>query len=211
MNLEKVLMGENEMVLRKIVTVVEENKMEVGRKLEKPARKGAAAAVLVNPFASKYVEDLSLLFDYGERLGGILVNEALKALNVPVGEAKERIEGYGKGAIVGIDGEIEHPHAITHPKFGAPVRKALGGVDYCKAIIPSTIKMGVMGTAIDIPLVYKRALWVVSHFDTFTLALPDAPRPDEIMVALVLTESGRPLARTAGLQKKDVQSLDGLK
>lgn len=199
------------MVIRKIVTIVEDTLMEADRKLERPARKGAAIAVIKNPFAGRYVEDLSLLFDYGERLGGLLVEEALKALNVKPNEAKERIEGYGKGAVVGIDGEVEHPHAITHPRFGAPVRKALGGADYCKAIIPSTIKIGEMGTSIDVPIVFKRAIWVVSHFDTMTVSLPDAPKPDEILVALVLTDSGRPLSRTAGLQKREVQGLDGLK
>lgn len=204
-------MSVQDMVVRKIVTVIEETLMEADKKLERPARKGAAIAVIKNPFAGRYVEDLSLLFDYGERLGGLLVEEALKALNVNPNEAKERIDGYGKGAIVGIDGEIEHPHAITHPRFGAPVRRALGGVDYCKAIIPSTIKMGAMGTGIDVPIVFKRAIWVVSHFDTMTVSLPDAPKPNEILVALVLTDSGRPLSRTAGLQKREVQGLDGLK
>jgi hypothetical protein len=199
------------MVIRKIVTVMEETLMEADRKLERPARKCAAIAVIKNPFAGRYVEDLSLLFDYGERLGGLLVEEALKALTIKPDEAKERIDGYGKGAIVGMDGEVEHPHAITHPRFGAPVRRALGGVDYCKAIIPSTIKMGTMGTDIDVPIVFKRAIWVVSHFDTMTVSLPDAPKPDEILVALVLTDSARPLSRTAGLQKKEVQGLDGLK
>jgi hypothetical protein len=204
-------MNVQDMVVRKIVTIMEETLTEADIKFERPTRKAAAIAVIRNPFAGRYVEDLSLLFDYGERLGGLLVEEALKALNVKPDEAKERIEGYGKGAIVGIDGEVEHPHAITHPRFGAPVRRALGGVDYCKAIIPSTIKMGVMGTNIDVPIVFKRAIWVVSNFDTMTVSLPDAPKPDEILVALVLTDSGRPLSRTSGLQKREVQGLDGLK
>jgi hypothetical protein len=204
-------MTEFDMEIRKLVTVVEETHSEGGKKLNGSFRKGAAIAVIKNPYAARYVEDLSLLFEYGERLGGVLVGKALEALGVGTEEAKEKIESYGKGAIVGVDGELEHPHAITHPRFGAPIRKALGGVDYCKAIIPSTIKMGPMGTTIDVPIVYKRALWVVSHFDTMTVSLPDAPRPDEILVALVLTDSGRPLARTAGLQKSEVKGLDGLR
>ncbi|MEM4203097.1 MAG: amino acid synthesis family protein [Candidatus Methanomethylicaceae archaeon] len=200
-----------EMVIRKILTVVEETITEENMRLEKPVKKAAALAVIKNPFAGRYVQDLSLLFDYGEKLGDLLVHRALKALGIAPEEAKEKVEGYGKGAIVGLAGEIEHPHAILHPKFGAPVRMALGGVDFCKAIIPSTVKMGPAGVSIDMPIVYKRAIWVVSHFDTMTISVPDAPMPDEIVVALALTESGRPLARTAGLQKSEVKGLDGLR
>lgn len=200
-----------EMVVRKIFAVLEEINIEQGVKLGKPMRKVAAIAVIKNPFAGRYVQDISLLFDYSEKLGELLVHTALKALGITPEEAKEMVEGYGKGAIVGLAGEIEHPHAILHPKFGAPVRRALGGVDYCKAIIPSTAKMGAMGTSIDMPIVYKRAIWVVSHFDTMTISVPDAPMPDEIVVALALTLSGRPLARTAGFQKSEVKGLDGLK
>ena len=199
------------MVVRKLVSLVEETQTEAGQRIGTKARKGAALAVIVNPFAGRYEEDLSLLYAYGEELGGLLVEVALRALGFGPAEAKDRVEGYGKGAIVGLDGEIEHPHAITHPRFGAPVRRALGGVDYCKAIIPSTIKMGTLGTSIDVPIVNKRALWVVSNFDTMTLCQPDAPKPDEILVALVLTDSGRPLARTAGLSKSEVKGQDGLR
>lgn len=200
-----------EFSVRKVLTVVEETLFEGEKKLEQPARKGAAIAVIRNPYAGKYVEDLSPFFDFGEQLAGVLVSEALKALGVSQEGAKERVEGYGKGAIVGTAGEIEHPHAIIHPKFGAPVRRALGGVDYCKAIIPSTCKMGGPGAQIDLPIVFKRAIWVVSHFDTMTISVPDAPKEDEIVVALALTTSGRPLARTAGWQMSQVIGLDGNK
>lgn len=201
----------NEMVIRKVVSILEETSMEAGKRLQKPVRKCAAIAVIENPYAGRYFESLELFFDYGEKLGALLVSRALKTLGTTSEEAKERVEGYGKGAVVGLEGEMEHPHAITHPRFGAPVRGALGGVDYCKAIIPSTIKMGAAGTQVDIPIVNKRALWVVSHFDTMTVGIPDAPLPNEIMVALVLTESGRPLERTAGLKKEKIQGLDGLR
>jgi len=200
-----------ELIVQKILTVVEETRFEADKKLEKPARKAAAIAVIKNPFVGRYVDDLRLLYDYGEKLGDLLVHAALGALGITPEEAKERIEGYGKGSIVGTDGELEHPHAILHPKFGAPVRRALGGVDYCKAIIPSTAKMGPAGASIDMPIVYKRAIWVVSHFDTMTVSVPDAPKPNEIVVALAITDSGRPLARTAGFQKHEVKGLDGLK
>ncbi len=195
--------------IRKILTIVEETHVEANKVLERPIRKAAAIATVNNPFAGRYVEDLSPLYDLGEQLAELLVKEALDALGIKPEEAKEKVEGYGKGAIVGMGGEIEHPHAVLHPKFGAPVRRALGGVDYCKAIIPSTCKRGGPGTQIDLPIVFKRAVWVVSHFDTMTIGVPDAPQDDEMVVALVLTESGRPLARTAGLQKSQVIGLDG--
>jgi hypothetical protein len=195
--------------VRKILTIVEETHVEENRALERPTRKAAAVVVVKNPFAGRYVEDLSPLYDLGEQLAGLLVTKALGALGIKPEEAKEKVEGYGKGAIVGTEGEMEHPHAILHPKFGAPVRRALGGVNYCKAIIPSTCKRGGPGTQIDMPIVFKREVWVVSHFDTMTVSVPDAPQDDEIVVALALTESGRPLARTAGLQKNQVVGLDG--
>jgi hypothetical protein len=201
----------DEMVIRKVTSILEETCMDAGKRLGKPSRKCATIAVIENPYSGRYVEDLSLLYSFGERLGNLLVARALKTLGMTNEEAREGVEGYGKGAVVGLEGEMEHPHAITHPKFGAPVRSALGGVDYCKAIIPSTIKMGTVGTQIDVPIVHKRALWVVSHFDTMTVSLPDAPLPNEIMVALVLTDSGRALERTAGLKKADVKGMDGLR
>jgi hypothetical protein len=190
---------------------VEETRVEADMTLDKPSRKCAALAVIENPLVGEFSENLSVLYDYGERLGGLLVEMALRALNVSLGDAKEKIESYGKGAVVGAEGELEQAHAILHPKFGAPVRKALGGIEYCKAIIPSTCKIGVLGTGIDVPLFYKRAIWVVSNFDTMTVVQPDAPKPNEIVIALVLTDSGRPLARTAGLRKAEVQGLDGLR
>jgi len=201
----------SEMAVRKVVSILEETSMEAGKRLQKPVRKCAAVAIIENPYAGRYFEDLELLFSYGEKLGAFLVARALQGLGITSEEAKERVEGYGKGAVVGLEGETEHPHAITHPRFGAPVRGALGGVDYCRAIIPSTIKMGSPGTQVDVPIVNKRALWVVSSFDTMTVSVPDAPLPNEILVALVLTESGRPLERTAGLKKADIKGLDGLR
>lgn len=197
--------------IRKIVTIVEETRSEADKNLANPVRRAAAIMVLKNPYAGKFVEDLSLFFNWGELISQTLVTKALETLRVALDDAKERIESYGKGAIVGTDGEIEHTHAILHPKFGAPVRKALGGVDYCRAIIPSTAKIGPPGTTIDIPIIFKRAIWVVSHFDTMTVSIPDAPARDEMLVALVISDSGRPFARSAGWQKSQVVGLDGNK
>ncbi|RLI30112.1 MAG: amino acid synthesis family protein [Candidatus Hecatellales archaeon] len=199
------------MEIRKLVVTVEETRMEAGKKLEKPVRKAAAIAVIKNPFAGRYVEDLSILYDYGEKLADILTRKALEALNITPEEAKEKIDNYGKGAIIGMDGELEHGHAILHPKLGKPLRELLGGVDYCKAIIPSAAKMGGPGTALDVPLHYKRAAFVRSHYDAMEVRVPDAPKPDEILVAIVLTDSGRPLPRIGGLKKEEVKGLDGLR
>lgn len=192
------------MEVRKFVTVVEETLMEGGREVKPPTRKAAALAVIKNPFAGKYVESLEELADIGEELGAILGKRAVEALGRPA----ERTESYGKAAIVGTDGELEHAGAILHPKLGRPFREAVGGG---KAIIPSAKKMGGPGTEIDIPLHYKDAAFVRSHFDAMTVRLSDAPKPDEIVVALAVTDSGRPHPRIGGLKKEEAKKEDGLR
>jgi hypothetical protein len=200
-------MGEIEPEIRKLVTTIEEVRIEMGKKLKRPVRKAAAIAVIRNPFAGRYVEDLSPLYDFGEKLGRMLAEKALKAL----GAKPEDIDSYGKGTIVGTSGELEHGHAILHPKLGRPFRQVLGGADYCKAIIPSATKMGGPGTPLDVPLHYKRAAFVRSHYDAMEVRVADAPKNDEILVALAITDGGRPLARIGGLQKEEVKGLDGLR
>lgn len=192
------------MEIRKLVTIVEETTMEMGKKLASPTRKAAAVAVIKNPFAGKYQEDLEQLIDIGEELGGLLAPRARDALGIKPEEA----ESYGKGAIAGVDGEIEHAAAILHPKLGTPFRKALGGG---KALIPSANKIGTAGTPLDVPLGYKDAAFVRSHFDAMEISITDAPRPDEIVVALVVTDSGRPLPRIGGLKKEEAKKEDGLR
>lgn len=192
------------MKIRKIVTVVEDIRSEMGQPLKVSAKKVAAMAVIENPFAGRYQDDLRSLEEGGEELGAVLAQAARQAANA----TPEECEGYGKAAIVGTHGELEHGHAIIHAKFGAPVRAAFGGG---KAIIPSTGKVGAAGVTIDVPTVYKHAFAVRSHYDAMTVAIPDAPRPDEIVVVLALTTSGRPLARASGLRKEDVKGLDGLR
>jgi len=199
------------MEIRKIMVLTEETLREAGVRLEKPVRKAAALAVFKNPYAGRYVENLSLLYDYGEKLGDLLTRRALEALGITLEEAGDRVDSYGKGAIVGEAGELEHAHAILHPKLGKPLRELLGGVDYCKAIIPSAAKVGGPGTPLDIPLHYKRAAFVRSHYDALEVRIPDAPRADEILVAVALTEGGRPLPRIGGLRKEEVKGLDGLR
>ncbi len=192
------------MEIRKFVTVVEDVREEMGQTVDPPHRKAAAIAILKNPFAGVYQEDLSELMDVGAELGSLLGEMAVKALGIP----KEKTESYGKGAIVGLKGELEHAAAILHPKLGKPFREALGGG---KAIIPSAKKMGGAGTPLDVPLHFKDAAFVRSHFDAMEVRVADAPREDEILVALVVTDSGRPLARVGGLKKEEAKCEDGLR
>jgi len=193
--------------IRKLLTIVEETFSDAGQAVRTPNKKAAAAAVIKNPFAGRYVEDLQILIDVGETLGGLLGRAARAALNV----GPDSVENYGKAAIVGESGELEHGHAILHPKFGGPLREECGGAEVCKAIIPSTAKVGGPGTAIDVPLHYKRAAFVRSHYDTFEVSVSDAPRADEIVVIAALSTSGRPSPRIGGLRKEEVKGVDGLR
>lgn len=190
--------------IRKMFTFVEETREEMGRAVHPPTRRAAAVAVIANPFAGKFVEDLSELMDIGEELGEILTGRAVAALGIP----GTSVESYGKAAVVGENGEIEHAAAILHPKLGTPVRKALGKG---AALIPSSKKRGGLGAAIDIPLGHKDAAFVRSHFDGMEVRIPDAPRADEIVVAIAVTDSGRPLARVGGLAKDQIKGEDGLR
>jgi len=192
------------MEVLKYVTIVEETLREGGKKVDPTTRKAAAIAVIKNPFAGKYVENLDPLIDIGEELGGILGKRAVEALRI----TPKNAESYGKAAIVGEAGELEHAAAILHPKLGTPLREAVGGG---KAIIPSANKMGGPGTEIDVPLHYKDAAFVRSHFDAMTVRVPGAPRADEIVVVIVVTDSGRPHARIGGLKKEEAKKEDGLR
>ncbi len=192
------------MEVRKYVTIVEQILSEAGRPMTPSGKRAAAVAVIKNPFAGRYVEDLSPLMDIGEELGGILGKMAVEALGIKPEEA----QGYGKGAIVGENGEREHAGAIMHPKLGKPFRDAVGGG---KALIPSAKKVGGMGTEIDVPTHYKDAAFVRSHFDAMAVRIDDAPRADEIVVALVVTNCGRPHPRIGGLKMEEAKKEDGLK
>ena len=192
------------MEIRKLITVIEETLIEMDRKVEPPSRKAAAIAVIKNPFAGRYVDDLTELMDMGEELGGTLGKKCLDALQI----GPEKAESYAKGCIVGLDGELEHAAAILHPKLGKPFRDVLGrGL----ALIPSVKKRGSAGCTIDVPLNHKDAAFIRSHFDGMTVAVEDAPKADELMVVLVVTDSGRPLARIGGLTKEEAKYEDGLR
>ncbi|MGO9701928.1 MAG: amino acid synthesis family protein [Xanthobacteraceae bacterium] len=190
--------------IRKLVTVVEETRTEMGQKIDPPTRRAAAVAVIENPFASRYVEDLTELMDIGEELGDLLAKRAVSMLGIE----GSRVESYGKAAAVGENGELEHAAAVLHPKLGAPVRKVLGTG---AALIPSSKKRGGPGVALDVPLGHKDAAFVRSHFDGMEVRVADAPRANEIMVAVAVTDSGRPLPRVGGLKKDEIKGVDGLR
>jgi hypothetical protein len=190
--------------IRKIVTIVDEIQREMGRPVDPPTRRAVAAAVIANPFAGRYVEDLAALTAIGEELGEILTQRCVAALGIDGAEA----ESYGKAAIVGEGGELEHAAAILHPKMGTPVRRVL---EKGAALIPSAKKLGGLGTAIDVPLGHKDAAYVRSHFDAIEIRVPDAPRAGEIVVAIAVTASGRPLPRIGGLTKDEIKGEDGLR
>lgn len=191
------------MEIRKIVTVVEETRID-GVKEVQPTRKAAAVAVIKNPFAGEYVEDLTPLMEVGEKLGTMLGKKAVEALGIKPEDA----HSYGKGAIVGEAGELEHAAAILHPRLGKPFRAELNGG---KAIIPSAKKLGGIGTGLDVPVHFKDAAYVRTHYDAMEVRVPDAPRADEILVALIVTDSGRPNPRIGGLQLSEVKGEDGLR
>ena len=163
--------------IRKLVTIVEETRREMDREVAPPTRRAAAIAVIENPFAGRYVEDCPSSIDIGEELGALLAEKAVAALGIEGGKA----ESYGKAAAVGENGELEHAAAILHPKLGAPVRKVLAKG---AALIPSSKKRGGPGVALDIPLGHKDAAFVRSHFDGMEVRIADAPRANEIMVAV---------------------------
>ncbi len=190
--------------IRKIVTHVEETLTEMGRPVEPHTRRAAAVAVIENPFAGTYVEDLAPLMAVGEELGALLAARAVAALGIP----GESAQSYGKAALVGENGELEHAAAILHPKMGAPVRRALGKG---AALIPSSKKRGGPGAVLDIPLGHKDAAFVRSHFDGMEVRINDAPRANEIVVAIAVTDSGRPLPRVGGLTVGEIKGDDGLR
>ncbi|MCA8868571.1 MAG: amino acid synthesis family protein [Rhodobacteraceae bacterium] len=190
--------------IRKTAVWVEETLVEMGKTITPPTRKAVAVAVIENPLAGKYVEDLTPLMDIGAILGGLLGSKCVAALGIKPSEA----ESYGKAAMVGENGELEHAAAILHPKLGGPLRKA---VEKGAALVPSSKKMGGPGQVLDVPLGHKDAAYVRSHFDGIEVRLNDSPRANEIMVAVAVTDSGRPLPRVGGLKAEDAIGKDGLK
>lgn len=190
--------------IRKLVVQIDEIHREMDRAVEPPTRKALAMAVIENPCAGRWVENLDELTAIGEELGGLLGQRCVQALGLQPGQA----QSYGKAAIVGEAGELEHAAAILHPKLGAPLRAA---VEKGAALVPSAKKQGGVGTAVDVPLGHKDAAFVRSHFDAMEARIGDAPRANEIVVAVVVTDSGRPLPRIGGLQVSEIKGQDGLR
>ena len=190
--------------IRKIVVVVEETHKEIGKEINPPTRRAAAVAVIENTFAGRYEEDLEELMEIGAELGGLLGERCVRALAI----SPQQAESYGKAAIVGEDGELEHAAAILHPRLGAPLRKA---VEKGAALVPSSKKRAGVGAPIDVPLGHKDAVYVRSHFDAMEVRVCDAPRADELMVVVAVTDSGRPLPRVGGLTTDEAKGEDGLR
>lgn len=188
--------------IRKIVTTVEDMRYEGFKELDRPIMTVSVAAVIKNPFAGKYQDNLELLSQYGAWLGEHLTKIAADILG------KDKVETYGKGCIVGENGELEHSSAILHPALGKPMRDQIGGG---KSIIPSNEKVGGVGTSLDISLHFKDAAFVRTHYGSFEVRIPDAPKADEIICAIVLADGGRPHARIGGLQKNEAKCEDGLR
>ena len=190
--------------IRKLVVTVDETHTEGGKAVSPPTRRALAMAVIRNPYAGAYHESLDELIAIGEELGALLGQRCVQALGIAPAQA----HSYGKAAIVGEAGELEHAAALLHPKLGAPLRKA---VEKGAALVPSAKKRGGLGTAIDVPLGHKDAAFVRSHFDAIEARIADAPFAHEILVAVAVTDSGRPHPRVGGLQVSEIVGQDGLR
>ncbi|MGH9724010.1 MAG: amino acid synthesis family protein [Candidatus Acidiferrales bacterium] len=192
-----------EVRIRKILTIVEEIFHEGGPVAAIPLRRAAALAVVENPFAGRYVENIAGFMDDLRPVGLEMSRRLVQAL----GGNPKLIEGYGKGAIVGAAGEIEHG-ALWHAPGGYAMREILGGA---KAIVASTKKVGGPGARLDVPITHINASYVRSHFDAMEVGMTDAPRAGEILLALVMTTGARIHARAGGLKASEIKGEDGLR
>ena len=189
------------MPIKRVFTFFDETRRADGREVVPPLRRAAAVAIIDNPFAGRFVEDLSPLTRASEAIGREICAIAVRLL------APDQAVSYGKAAVVGINGEQEHGNAMLTTVFGNVMREAAGGG---KAWISSMTKRAAPGAVIDIPLAHKDALYVRSHYDGMTLTLPDAPQPNEIAIIAVYATRGRPNQRVGGLSASDIEGQDGL-
>lgn len=189
--------------IRKLVIFSETINSEGGYPLDKPLKKCAVAAVIRNPFAGVYQEDLTELMEYGEYLGGYLTKTAVEIMGI----APSEVSSFGKACIVGVDGEHEHAAALMHPRLGAPMRAYLGAG---KAIIPSVKKLAGVGATLDVPLLHKDAMLVRSHYDSITIRIPDAPHPNEVVISVAFSTGGRAHARIGGIAAEEIKGENGL-
>jgi Amino acid synthesis len=191
-----------DLIIRKMLTVVEEIFHEGGPRAEKPQQRAAALAVIHNPFAGRYVAEIQTFMDDLRPLGLQMATDLVRMLG-----GGARIQGYGKGAIIGADGELEHG-ALWHAPGGYAMREAIGGT---KAIVPSAKKVGGVGARLDVPITHINAAYVRSHFDSMEIGINDAPRADEMLLALVMTTGPRVHSRSGGLEAWDIKGKDGLR
>lgn len=189
-----------EPTIRRIITQVSEERIVDGQPGDPPLRKAIVAAVIANPFAGRWVEDLSEVVDYSPALGTYLGDLAVAALGEPV-------QAYGKGGIAGTNGAQEHVIAYITTPFGNALREAVGGG---AAWISSASLVGAPGTLLTLPLAHKDALYVRDNYDAVTLYPGDAPFPDEVVIAVAVANRGRIGARLGGLKAADVIGEDGL-
>ena len=183
--------------IRRRYAILEVRHEEAGRRAAEPLRRVAAVAVVENPYAGRYVEDLKPIIEASVALGAEIAEIALSAFG------PHTVQSYGKGGIVGLAGEQEHANALLTTAFANPIRKAIGGGD---AWISSFTKKGAPGALIDIPMNHKDDIYVRSHYDGMSIVLPDAPMPDEIAVIVCVANGGRPNARVGGLTHEEVEA-----
>lgn len=181
--------------IRRTYTFVEERREEAGRLADTPLRRVAAIAVVKNPYAGRYVDDLKPMIDASAELGREVGQIALRAFG------NGQVQSYGKGGIVGLDGEQEHANALLTTTFANPIRDMVGGG---AAWISSFTKRASPGSSIDIPMNHKDDVYVRSHYDGMSVVVPDAPLPDEIVVIMCLANRGRLNARVGGLTHEEV-------
>ncbi len=187
--------------IRKYVVFSEYVTSEAGIEVSPPLRKAAIAAVVTNPYAGKYSDNLAEIIEFSKELGTSLGSRLVETIG-------DTVQSYGKGAIAGVNGEVEHAHAFLTTVFADGLRASVGGG---KAWIPSSAKRGPMGASIDVPLACKDALFVRSHYDAVTVTVPDAPEPDEMVVIVVGANRGRPNFRLGGVRYEDIRGEDGLR
>ncbi|PVB60124.1 amino acid synthesis family protein [Labrenzia sp. 011] len=191
-------------LIRKVVTTQETVTREAGRPVAPASVRVCCTAVVTNPIAGRFAEDLSELIEIGAQMGDLLARKCLELSGLQPSD----IQSFGKAALVGEAGELEHAAAVLHPALGAPLREVIGGG---KALVPSSKKMGGPGDTLDVPLGHKDAAYVRSHFDGMPVRIPDAPRADEILIAIALSSTGRPLPRVGGLTHGEIKGTDGLR
>jgi Amino acid synthesis len=189
--------------IRRLLSFTDHKQFEAGKSHDRPLRRVAAVAVVANPYAGRYVEDLSEAIDASVEIGSVLAKLAVDAMG------SYKIESYGKGGIVGLSGELEHANAMLTTVFATPLRDAVGGAE---AWIPSFTKLAAPGASIDVPLAHKDALYVRSHYDGVSVTLPsDAPAADEVALIVCLANRGRLNARVGGLAADAISGKDGLR